>query len=663
MIESFASRNLKSWRFVSLISALLPLPALIQIIQVAQENFASDILRSKWMLLITPSLFSSLLGAVLFALSWTRRSQQAAKLQEQAKGTGGFSKILLAGFLAGVLIVIGVVLLHPYFGGLINRLWIKLLASWWVLLIVASLVKIFWKTSSWPIAFTAAALIEGICYRLVYFIPAVTTFPFSLDWSETSRYYYSSLLFAKEIYGKILPLSIWHPTRYFLQSIPFLIGKLPLWAHRLWQVLLWLGLTTTSGVLLSRRLKVTDKARFWMFAAWFFLYLFQGSVYYHLQICILIILLGVSSKHPWRSLLAVLAASFWAGISRINWFPVPAMLAAALYFIEEPVTSQRSLWRYLVIPAQWLVLGLSVAFLSQGWYVSWSHNADNLLSFGSSLTSDLLWDRLLPNATFAPGIILAILLVSLPLWGVVFYSLHGRLNEWHPVRLAGLAAILFVLFAGGLVVSVKIGGGGDLHNMDAYLVLLGIIASVLFFERQQPEAPAVSSTRAMPRWLIVLALAIPLVFSISDFAPLPTYDYAQAQRDLSVMKDTVERTSQAGGEVLFISQRHLLTFGEINTTLVPEYELIALMEMAISHNSEYLARFNGDLGRHRFALIVVGKQQILFKGRDLSLSEENNAWVESITMPLLCEYQPLRILSTDDIELLVPRQDNQNCNP
>jgi len=654
---------LKSWRFASIISTLLPLPALIQIIQVAQDNFASDILRSKWMLLITPTLSSSLLGMVTFAFLVSRQPHQGVHLLGWLKGSGWFYKILLVGFLSGLLIIIYVALLQPYFGGLLNRLWIKLLISWWGLLIIASLVRISWKTSSWPIAFTAAALIEGLCYRLVYYFPAVSTFPFSLDWSETSRYYFSSLLFAKEIYGESLPLSIWHPTRYLLQSIPFLIDKLPLWAHRLWQVLLSLGLTTTSGLVLSRRLKIAEKSRFLMFAAWFFLCLFQGPVYYHLQVCIIIILSGFSSKHLWRSLVAVLAASFWAGISRLNWFPVPAMLAAALYFVEESVTPRRGIWRYLVHPALWLVSGLLTAFLAQGWYVSLSHNTDNLLSFGSSLTSDLLWYRLLPNATFRPGIIPAILLVSLPLWTVFFYKLHGRWNEWHPVRLSGLGTIMLVLLAGGMVVSVKIGGGGDLHNMDAYIVVSGVIASYLFFERQQSEMQMVSSSREIPSWPIVLALSIPLVFSISDFTPLPTYDYGQGQHDLSVLKETVDQVSKGGGEILFISQRHLLTFGEINAPLVPEYELITLMEMAISHNSEYLARFYGDLRRHRFALIVVEKQQVLFKGRNSSLSDENNAWVESITLPLLCKYQPLRILSTDDIELLIPRRDKQNCSP
>src|SRR5688572_16916014 len=44
------------------------------------------------------------------------------------------------------------------------------------------------------------------------------------------------------------------------------------------------------------------------------------------------------------------------------------------------------------------------------------------------------------------------------------------------------------------------------------------------------------------------------------------------------------RPTEAKGEVLFISQRQLLTFGEIEgVDLVPENELVFLMEMAMSN--------------------------------------------------------------------------------
>jgi len=44
-----------------------------------------------------------------------------------------------------------------------------------------------------------------------------------------------------------------HPTRYLLQSIPFLIPSTGLPAHRFWQFLLWIVWTAGTAIALSRR--------------------------------------------------------------------------------------------------------------------------------------------------------------------------------------------------------------------------------------------------------------------------------------------------------------------------------------------------------------------------------------------------------------------------
>ena len=72
--------------------------------------------------------------------------------------------------------------------------------------------------------------------------------------------------------------------------------------------------------------------RFWALVAWAFCYLLIGPVYYHLLVAALLVLWGYDRRHPWRTTLVVLLASIWAGISRINWFPVPGMLAADALF-------------------------------------------------------------------------------------------------------------------------------------------------------------------------------------------------------------------------------------------------------------------------------------------------------------------------------------------
>jgi hypothetical protein len=54
------------------------------------------------------------------------------------------------------------------------------------------------------------------------------------------------------------------------------------------------------------------------------------------------------------------------------------------------------------------------------------------------------------------------------------------IEDLHTIRQLGLAAILSVLFLGGIIVSTKIGGGSNLHNLDAYLVVLWVIGGYVF---------------------------------------------------------------------------------------------------------------------------------------------------------------------------------------
>ena len=109
----------------------------------------------------------------------------------------------------------------------------------------------------------------------------------------------------------------------------------------------------------SRWLKIEDKLLRWFFALWVFIYLLQGPIYLHLLLPVIIILLGFSETNLRRTLTVVIAASLLAGLSRINWFPVPAMLASALYFLRMPVKGQR-LFRYLSLPALWFLVGMSL---------------------------------------------------------------------------------------------------------------------------------------------------------------------------------------------------------------------------------------------------------------------------------------------------------------
>jgi hypothetical protein len=528
-----------------------------------------------------------------------------------------------------------------------------------------------WPQYGWGIALLLTTLGYGFVYKIASFIPDVSSFPFSLGWSEASRYYYASLWFSKKVYGVALPPSVLHPSRYLLQSLPFLIPNSSLLIHRLWQVFLWIISASLTSWLLIRRLTPKGQKRSQVVSLcllfWTFLFLFQGPIYYHLLFMVILILWGYDSTRFWRTLVFVFIASIWAGISRINWLPVPGLLAASLYLLEVRA-KDKSLWRYILSPTIWVLAGTALGYASQQAYQLWSGNPQAW--FGSSFSSNLLWYRLLPNQTYPTGILLSSVFVSLPLFGLMIFRLINHWREYHIIRLVGLTAILFVLFVGGVVVSVKIGGGSNLHNLDAYLILLLVIASYIYFEcfttdyvvqqEKQIQEDSASDANKLARLieviLLSLALVFPLYFVISTGGAIPQRDFKAAQDALQTINASTQQAVKQGGEVLFINQRHLLTVDYIHgVPLVPEDELVFLMEMAMSDNSSYLNSFYNDLRNQRFAMIVSEPLTTQYQGRSHSFGEENDAWVERVSEPILCYYEPTTQVEAAGVILYTPR--------
>lgn len=498
-----------------------------------------------------------------------------------------------------------------------------------------------------------AVLITVIGYSAFYktatFITDVSTFPISLGWSEGSRYYYASLFFSERIYQVKVPPSVLHPSRYLMQAFPFLISSLPLWFHRLWQVFLWIGFSAGTGFVFAHRLQ-----KGWVLALWATLFLFQGPVYYHLLVMVILVFGGVKPGQFWRSLFVVLAASAWAGISRVNWFPVPAILAAVLYVIEIPV-EKKPAWRYLAPPAIWGIAGTAVAFLSQQLYIISSGNP--VEQFSSSFTSDLLWYRLHPSSTYPGGILRNLLWVMLPLLILLLARMWQTKRGVHWLRLACMWAALLLLFAVGIVVSVKIGGGSNLHNMDAFLVLLLLVGGYFYLDRVANE-PGMEINPIPPmKLLVIFAVVIPAFFAISSGGRPPVRDFAATERDLASLRERLAPVVQQGGEVLFIDQRHLLTFGIVeDVPLVPNYEVLFLMEMVMSGNRAYLDQFHQELKEQKFAVIASGEQLINYQGQGYEFGEENDAWVKEVSEPMLCYYEPSVDLMGTNLVLYVPRE-------
>jgi len=296
-------------------------------------------------------------------------------------------------------------------------------------------------------------------------------------------------------------------------------------------------------------------------------------------------------------------------------------------------------------------------------YINISGNAD-IRTFSSSFTSDLLWNRLLPNDMFPLGILLGIALVAAPLIVAVIQMARGKFSRLHPLRWAALLAMLLVLFLGGLIVSVKIGGGGDLHNMDAFLVLLALIATAFFTEHVAGEDEPNPAWGQIPWPVIVAVLLVPLSFALPHIRFFYQYDPIKAESDIQKLQLAASEAVNKEGEVLFVTERQLLTFDMLtNIPLTPEYEQVELMEMAMSGNREYLEQYYSDLNNHRFAVIIAEKQKFIQQTKNAFI-EEDNAWVRYVGAPLLCAYKPIESLSSTNVQIFVPRPSQPSCkNP
>jgi hypothetical protein len=292
-------------------------------------------------------------------------------------------------------------------------------------------------------------------------------------------------------------------------------------------------------------------------------------------------------------------------------------------------------------------------------YIFLSGNARNVDVFTSSFFSDLLWYRLWPNPNHFLGILPAILIISGPLIATIVIAAR-QWNALHTLRWVGLFLMVGVLFAGSLVVSVKIGGGGDLHNMDAYAILIGLAAAYFIGGRvtvESGEAPL--EVRSWPA--LTVAALVPVLFLILLLSPYPKYDQA---RNASAYQQLVQTVNEMGkeGPVLLINERQLVALGDVAVPLLDDYEAVTLMEMAMSNNQPYLNRFYDDLRDHRFAAIVAAKQNVVIKQTGPTM-EENNAWNSRVSPYILCYYHPILTIEPQGnrIEVYVPTTAATQC--
>ena len=163
--------------------------------------------------------------------------------------------------------------------------------------------------------------------------------------------------------------------------------------------------------------------------------------------------------------------------------------------------------------------------------------------------------------------------------------------------------------------------------------------------------------RKLPVWIqgvAVLALIFPAFAMVRTGGPQFLLSRAKIQTAIDVVQEDV---AGASGEVLFIDQRQLLTFGQISgVEVVGEYELKDMMNQAMRGNDAYFESFSDDLKRLRFALIVSDPLPSFVKGSDYEFGEENDAWLRYVADPLQRYYEPVHRLGQVGLWIMAPKQ-------
>jgi hypothetical protein len=485
-------------------------------------------------------------------------------------------------------------------------------------------------------------------------LEASSSYPFSLDWSEGNRIWASSLVYITGRYPGLTPElypDYASPAFFILQGLPFLLPGVTIRFVRVWTALLLVlpSLVLAGSVFLGRNRWPSGALR-WSLVLWAFLFVMQGPAYAPPVLGAMAVVVACRARQPGWGMPATLLAGFFVGISRWTWLLAPAVWSSTWALLDPSIEESVRWRRALVLAAS----GVSGAALSLGWTGWVAHRP--LFPYLTSLRHVILKYRLLPNATSALGIAPWIALVSAPaviliLWRWKRGGLWGR--RMIPLAVGAGACLLFAI---GLVASVKIGAGDNLHHFDMFLIDLVLIAGAMLAGGDDGVILVQGSGRLAPLAAVVLLAPVVSVVALNPAPLSPSDDIARAS--LERVQEAVAEAAERG-PVLFIDQRQLLTFGLVpGASEVWDYELLDLMDRAMADDRDYLARFQEDLASRRFSLIVVNPLPIVWWDRASRFGEENDAWVRNVSVPILQHYRPVAELDAVGVWLLEPGRED-----
>ena len=334
----------------------------------------------------------------------------------------------------------------------------------------------------WP-QVLASFVIVGSGFAFAKLFVGVTDYPFSLYWSEGNRLWDYSLLYRPELYdyteNELSSGVSSRVGRSLLYGLPYLLPQFSIGGVRVWNALLfsipyavlgWVAIAVSRGSLI----------RWVLFGLWVFIFLNQGPIWSSLVIVALMVTL-VKQSNLWVALPVLFIAGYYAELSRSTWVFAPSIWIIMIVF-AQPSIDKRGLKFYDWMRAILLgIAGVVGSFL----FPQSGILQDRLGRFSENIQSiltqhPLLWDRLLPNNTFGTGILFGLALACLPLIILIIYLVKTSRLKFIFVQKfilgLGLASFLGV----GLVASVKVGGGTNLHNLDMFLLGMVFLAAIVW---------------------------------------------------------------------------------------------------------------------------------------------------------------------------------------
>lgn len=533
-------------------------------------------------------------------------------------------------------------------------------------------------------ALLTAIVLSGSAIIVAAAFTNVTDHPFSLGWSEGNRLWDYSLLFGKRLYriepGRE-PVAYLDLGRQLIGGLPYLLPHVSILGARLWLAIVsFLPYMALGLIAFWRRGQSVSPS--WILAGMYgFMLLSQGPIHVPLIVCALLVALAWRLPLWWAAAF-VAASGFFAETSRFTWMFAPGMWAVMLEIGSASLFKgkvPRSAWHRAIVLGSAGLAGAGLAYAGILDLAQSSIGSSAAVSTGQ----ELLWYRLLPNATFGEGILLGLLKATGPLLVVLA---NAGLSRWRPSGLQVIvpALILAACLGVGLIVSTKIGGGGDLHNLDMFLIGLLFMSAILWRAVGNEWSKELVDASPWLKALTVLLVALPALGPLRSLRPisfaadapwLSVLADVQRPRDLGSLPDSATVAESLGqirqavadaegsGPVLFMDQRQLLTFGYLrDITLIPEYEKKRLMDEALSKNSSYFLNFYRDLASKRFTLLVSSALRTPIRDSDYGFGEENNSWVTWVAKPVLCYYEELDTLVDVKVELLVPKPGPVDCS-